>query len=148
MVENVENKRSLPPSEPGPVTDRDPITLRVDYKRLNTFFSDYAKNISKGRTFVRTVRPLTIGTEFTFVLSLPILPDVTDPESKPAELTLNGVVQSVVKESDATPEKPAGMGIELKFAAQSDRQAVADFVHRLMTESLGEHLAKKLLATA
>ena len=47
---------------------RHAITLRVDYKRMNTFFADYAKNISKGGTFIRTSKPLEIGTEFVFVL--------------------------------------------------------------------------------
>ena len=36
------------------------ITLRVDYKRLNTFFADYTKNISKGGTFIRTTKPLGV----------------------------------------------------------------------------------------
>ena len=40
------------------------------YKRLNTFFASYTKNISKGGTFIRTSKPLESG-GFTFVLSLP-----------------------------------------------------------------------------
>ena len=50
---------------------RTPIDLKVDYKRLNTFFADYTKNISKGGTFIRTTKPLDVGTEFVFVLSVP-----------------------------------------------------------------------------
>ena len=50
---------------------RQPITLRVDYKRVNMFFSDYTKNISKGGTFIKTKNPLPIGTEFVFVMSFP-----------------------------------------------------------------------------
>jgi type IV pilus assembly protein PilZ len=49
--------------------DRAAITLRVDYKRINTFFADYTKNISKGGTFIRTTKPLDVGTDFVFVLS-------------------------------------------------------------------------------
>ena len=48
-----------------------PSQLRVDYKRMNTFFADYTKNISKGGTFIRTSKPLDVGTEFVFVLSIP-----------------------------------------------------------------------------
>src|SRR5262249_25956487 len=51
--------------------ERAAITLRVDYKRMNTFFADYAKNISKGGTFIKTTKPLDVGTEFVFVLSIP-----------------------------------------------------------------------------
>src|SRR5215471_4338775 len=53
------------------IDGRAAISLRVDYKRINTFFADYTKNISKGGTFIRTTKPLDIGTEFVFVLSVP-----------------------------------------------------------------------------
>jgi type IV pilus assembly protein PilZ len=66
-------------------SERASITLRVDYKRINTFFADYAKNISKGGTFIRTNKPLDVGTEFLFVLSIP---------SQSAQLTLKGEVMS------------------------------------------------------
>ena len=41
---------------------RAPIELKVEYKRLNTFFYDYTKNISKGGTFIKTEKPLDVGT--------------------------------------------------------------------------------------
>ena len=50
---------------------RAPIELKVEYKRLNTFFYDYTKNISKGGTFIKTDKPLDIGTVFLFKLQLP-----------------------------------------------------------------------------
>ena len=54
-------------SEDAPPDDRreaprQPIELKVEYKRLNTFFADYTKNISKGGTFIKTNRPLPVGT--------------------------------------------------------------------------------------
>jgi type IV pilus assembly protein PilZ len=115
--------------------DRAPITLRVEYKRINTFFADYTKNISKGGTFIRTLRPLDIGTEFMFVLSL--------PES--VQLELKGVVKWVVPEAEATAEKPAGMGIQFVFADDAQRSAVESVVSEMMRESLGPFLAEKLL---
>ena len=72
--------------------DRAAIQLRVDYKRLNTFFADYTKNISKGGTFIRTVKPLDVGTEFVFVLSVP---------SHNTQLELKGEVVWVVTEEKA-----------------------------------------------
>src|SRR5690349_19491033 len=74
---------------------RHAITLRVDYKRMNTFFADYAKNISKGGTFIRTNKPLDAGTEFVFVLSIPGQPD---------QLQLLGQVMWTVTEERATEE--------------------------------------------
>src|SRR5499427_590038 len=50
---------------------RAPIELKVEYKKLNTFFADYTKNISKGGTFIRTPRPLDVGTVFVFRLTVP-----------------------------------------------------------------------------
>src|SRR3954463_14413182 len=50
---------------------RAPIELKVEYKRLNTFFYDYTKNISKGGTFIKTEKPLDIGTIFLFKLQVP-----------------------------------------------------------------------------
>jgi type IV pilus assembly protein PilZ len=117
--------------------DRAPITLRVEYKRINTFFADYTKNISKGGTFIRTARPLDIGTEFMFVLSL--------PES--VQLELKGVVKWVITEAAATTEKPGGMGIQFVFDDDGQRQAVARVVTGMMHESLGPVLAEKLLGT-
>ena len=52
---------------------RAPIELKVEYKRLNTFFYDYTKNISKGGTFIKTEKPLDIGTIFLFKLMLPTI---------------------------------------------------------------------------
>jgi type IV pilus assembly protein PilZ len=115
--------------------DRAPITLRVEYKRINTFFADYTKNISKGGTFIRTTRPLEIGTSFNFVLSL--------PES--IHLELKGVVKWVVSEAEANAEKPGGMGIQFVFQDEGQRQAVENIVTKMMNESLGPVLTQKLL---
>ena len=102
---------------------RQPITLRVDYKRVNMFFSDYTKNISRGGTFIKTKNPLPIGTEFV---------------SKPGT---SGSGQEAGE---------AGMGIKFKFGdgddGERERQRVARFVETMMTERLGEHISSKLLA--
>jgi type IV pilus assembly protein PilZ len=51
--------------------ERAPIELRVEYQRLNRFFYDYTKNISKGGTFIQTKKPLDVGTQFLFKLLVP-----------------------------------------------------------------------------
>jgi type IV pilus assembly protein PilZ len=116
---------------------RHPITLRVDYKRMNTFFADYAKNISKGGTFIRTGKPLDVGTRFNFVLSIP---------SRTEQLQLRGEVMWIVSEEEATPTKVAGMGIRFVFEEDSEREKVHSFVESLMAETLGAHVSTKLLA--
>lgn len=115
---------------------RAPITLRVDYKRLNTFFADYTKNISKGGTFIKTTKPLDVGTEFVFVLALP----------DSGQLELTGEVKWVIAAGEATEEKPAGMGIQFVFQDDSERRKVEEFVTKLMREALGAQLTSRLLA--
>ena len=118
------------------IEERAAIQLRVDYKRLNTFFADYTKNISKGGTFIRTTKPLDVGTEFVFVLSVP---------SHNTQLELKGEVVWVVGEDTATPDNPAGMGIKFKFTGDEERAKVDDFVEKLMDDALGKHISTKLL---
>src|ERR1700677_3928200 len=101
--------------------DRAAIQLRVDYKRLNTFFADYTKNISKGGTFIRTTKPLDVGTEFVFVLSVP---------SHNAQLALKGEVVWVVTEEKATSDNPPGMGIKFKFANDAERAKADEVVEK------------------
>jgi type IV pilus assembly protein PilZ len=139
---------AVPPSGDGPRTnpfdreaekrgeERAAVQLRVDYKRLNTFFADYTKNISKGGTFIRTSKPLEIGTEFVFVLSVP---------SHNTQLALKGEVVRVVTEQEATADNPAGMGIRFKFDDDAERDEVDEFVEKLMDEALGKHISTKLL---
>ena len=130
--------------------DRAPITLRVDYKRLNTFFADYTKNISKGGTFIRTNKPLEIGTEFMFVLSLPArnAGTGTTEDRETVQLELKGIVKWVVPEAEASEEKPAGMGIQFVFYDDSERDAVDRTVTSMMTDALGPALTSKLLGSA
>ena len=116
--------------------DRAPIELRVDYKRLNTFFADYTRNISKGGTFIRTTRPLDVGTEFTFILALP----------QDQQLELTGEVKWVVQPADATDENPAGMGIQFVFRNDDERLRVEEYVSELMHAALGPNLASRLLS--
>jgi type IV pilus assembly protein PilZ len=115
---------------------RHAVQLRVDYKRMNTFFADYAKNISKGGTFIRTSKPLDVGTEFVFVLSIP---------DQVNQLELRGEVIWIVDNDQATDERPAGMGIRFRFEGDEERQALERFVENLMEEKLGSHVTAKLL---
>lgn len=127
--------------------DRAAVTLKVGYTRLNTFFADYTKNISKGGTFIRTTQPLELGTEFIFELTVPSADEPPDG-GKPSELRiqLTGAVKWIVTEAEATAAIPAGMGIQFVFKDEAERLHVETVVKDLMKASLGEHLAERLLA--
>lgn len=116
--------------------DRAPIELKVEYKRLNTLFADYTRNISKGGTFIRTKRPLKIGTEFLFALTAPHLDE---------PVRILGRVQWITDEAVATDDRPAGMGIRFVYADDAERTAVETTIERLMSTELGRALSAKLL---
>lgn len=110
---------------------RAPIELKVEYRRVNSFFADYTRNISHGGTFIATNSPLPIGTRFRFLLSLP-------GYDAPYELL------GEVTWSKAEGDNP-GMGICFIWNDEALRQQFEDSVEKMMEESLGPELSRKLL---
>jgi type IV pilus assembly protein PilZ len=110
---------------------RAPIELKVDYKKLNSFFADYTKNISKGGTFIRTKKTLPVGTRFLFRL---MVPGRAEPFALVGE----------VVHSSAQGDEP-GMGIRFVWPDDRDRAEFEAIVEGLMQESLGPLVAQKLL---
>jgi type IV pilus assembly protein PilZ len=120
--------------------ERHPIELKVEYKRLNKFFADYTRNICKGGTFIKTAKPLEVGTEFIFKL---FVPELEEP------LRIRGEVKWVVHpeeidELEDDPREP-GMGIRFIYADDAERQALEQMVEDLMVGSLGPLLYEKLM---
>ncbi|MEW5849862.1 MAG: TIGR02266 family protein [Myxococcota bacterium] len=117
---------------------RIPIELKVEYKKMNTFFSDYTKNISKGGTFIKTDKPLKVGTEFLFKLSLPALSQSVDLRGQVVWINAEGNLQR--------PEIPdRGMGIRFIYDSPESRKGFEEMVEKLMRESLGDLLFTKLV---
>ena len=120
---------------------RAPIELKVEYKRLNTFFYDYTKNISKGGTFIKTDKPLGIGTVFLFKL---IIPAQAEP------LALRGEVRWIVKEGEplppqAPPGHEPGMGIKFIYDDADQRKDLEAIVSKMMVDSLGHLIYSNLV---
>ena len=116
---------------------RAPIRLRVDYERMNSFFADYTKNISKGGTFIKTARPMEIGTRCQFSFTLPAL---SDP------LVLEGEVTWILTPDAAARQKEEpGMGIRFLFSTPQAEKDLADLVEKMMEDSLGPEVAHALL---
>ena len=130
----------MPDDSPGErrSDERRPIELKVEYKRLNTFFADYTKNISRGGTFIKTRRPLPVGTEFLFKLYVP---------GRGVPLTIHGEVQRIVTgvdiDDDGTPDE--GMAIKFVYREGDTQVEIARTVEAMMTDSLGPRLYAKLM---
>jgi type IV pilus assembly protein PilZ len=114
---------------------RKPIELKVEYKRLNTFFADYTRNISKGGTFIKTRNPLDVGTAFVFHLHVPTM-------QQPLELS--GRVKWIIADGEEKAGEEPGMGIEFVYEDDQARQKVAQLVEDLLREALGPHVATQL----
>ncbi len=110
---------------------RAPIELKVDYKKLNSFFADYTKNICKGGTFIKTRKPLPAGTRFIFRLTVP---------GRPLPFELNGEVVHASPSGD-----DEGMGIRFVWAAEAERRAFELVVEQLMEQALGPVVTQNLL---
>ena len=120
---------------------RAPIELKVEYKRLNTFFYDYTKNISKGGTFIKTDKPLDVGTLFLFRLQLP---------AQSAPLAFRGEVRWVVREGEPLPPgieigHELGMGIRFVYENAEQRLALERVVEKMMVDSLGQLIYSRLV---
>lgn len=120
---------------------RHPIELKVEYKRLNAFFADYTRNISKGGTFIRTDKPLAVGTEFVFELHVP---KVDEP------LRITGQVQWVLTPEDVAadpargPDGP-GMGIRFVYREDAQKTEIERQIEKIMVDSLGQRLYSRLM---
>ena len=113
----------------------------MEYKRLNTFFYDYTKNISKGGTFIKTDKPLDVGTIFLFKLLIP---------SRESPLALRGEVRWVVKDGSPRPPEVAadhepGMGIRFVYDGDEQRHNLEEVVERMMVDSLGPLIYSRLV---
>ena len=117
---------------------RAPIELQVEYKKMNTFFSDYTKNISKGGTFIKTDRPLKIGTEFVFRLVIPAL-------EEPVEIRGRVAWVNTASEQQRPEVDDLGMGIRFIYDDGGQRERFEGIVEDLMRESLGEVVYRRLL---
>ncbi len=112
------------------------LELTVEYERLNALLSDYTHNISQGGTFIRTDRPLQVGTVLSFTIQAPQLTD---------GIVLRGVVRWVVEVAHSRSSRPAGMGIAFIYDSPDEKQAVEMRLDRLMAQVLGPAAFEQLM---
>lgn len=100
--------------------------VRVEYRTLNGFFADYARNFSRAWTFIRTEKPLEIGSEIRFELIAPGF-----------SLELRGNVEE---------KKAEGMKVGFSYRSPEERHATDRRIKQMMLAELGPQLMTKLLA--
>ena len=100
--------------------------VRVDYKSLNRFFADYVRNFSRACAFIRTARPLPVGTELHYRLSAPGV-----------SLLIHGSVEE---------QRADGMRVGFHYRSPEERRDNERLIRGLMWEELGPELSSRLLA--
>lgn len=100
-------------------TPRIPVEIRVKYRQQEAADAELTQDISGGGLFIKTRSPLPEGEECVFTLELAILA---------APLALKGVVRRVSAE---------GMGVELLFEDDLERQALKRIFDAVCMEALG-----------
>ncbi len=112
------------------------IELKVEYRRLDTFFADYTKNISKGGTFIKTEHPLEVGTHCHFSLRVPGRPE---PFGLDGEVIWANKVHDI--QNPVVSER--GMGIRFIFSSENERVEFEEDVRKLVRDALGEEAARE-----
>lgn len=100
-------------------SDREPVTLFVEYEGADDLLGDYTENLSSGGTFVATNRELPIGTQITLVLGFPGL---VEP------ITVQGTVRWTRSHIDGAGDE-AGCGIQ--FAPGPARDQLATMIEKI-----------------
>ena len=86
------------------------VTLEIHYVHLDDFFYDYAINLSRGGMFIRTTKPLPVGSQVKLRFEVP---------GSGKEIQTPGRVVRIVSEHSGAGE-PGGMGVAFEGIAASD----------------------------
>src|SRR6476619_263221 len=79
-------------------SDREPVTLFVEYEGADDLVGDYTENLSTGGTFVATNRELPIGTRDPNTVSLLLRVRVVEDNKHVAQLIHDGLKGSARRE--------------------------------------------------
>jgi uncharacterized protein (TIGR02266 family) len=105
-------------------SDREPVTLLVEYEGADDLVGDYTENLSSGGTFVATNRELPIGTNIKLVLSFPGLLEA---------IAIEGTVRWTRGNKDGTEVLAEGeeAGAGIQFAPGPARDQLAAVIDKI-----------------
>ena len=113
------------------VENRVPIALRIKlrFRKLDTFVSKFATNISSNGMFISSRKPKEMGTLLRFELRL---------ADDSTVIAGQGKVAWVRAYDPQHPKRPHGMGIEFTTLSQKSRELICHIVAARVEQGLGE----------
>ncbi|MDL1958570.1 MAG: TIGR02266 family protein [Deltaproteobacteria bacterium] len=99
---------------------RMPIIIQIDYHAVDSFFRDFADNISAGGMFIATPKPLKPGTQLSLEF---LLPGCNYPIRVKAEVMWNRDKTSI--------DQWRGMGVKFDSLSPSVRDKINTIVKQL-----------------
>lgn len=100
---------------------RQPVILKVDYRDVDKFFTNFAENLSEGGMFIATSRLLKPGT--TLLIEF-LLPETSLKIKTRAEVVW-------IRTNSESPAKRRGMGIKFQDLRPQDKAKINKIVKRL-----------------
>lgn len=98
---------------------RSPLLVRVSYSTVDALFSEFTRNINEGGLFIETETPPPTDTRVSLQFQLP---------GGEGPIKARGRVAWV---RDASPEGPAGMGVEFEHLGPEACSHIDELVRRL-----------------
>lgn len=100
--------------------ERIEVELKVGYRTIGSFITDYIINISKGGIFINTTKPLPVGTKIRILFSIPDIPLPFD---------LMGIVRWINPVGHSSHSVP-GMGIEFLEMDEVVKKRIERFINQ------------------
>jgi len=104
------------------LSERAPVTVRVDYSTVDAMFSEFTRNINEGGLFIESETPLTLDEQVQLQFRLP---GIEDP------FKLSGRVAWV---REGGPDGPPGMGVEFENLDADARLRFDEIVQALRVD--------------
>ena len=104
------------------LSDRAPVTVRVDYSTVDAMFSEFTRNINEGGLFIESETPLAPDEQVQLQFRLP---GIDDP------LKVSGRVAWV---REAGIDGPPGMGVEFENLDANARLRIDEIVQALRVD--------------
>ena|SRR3989338_9319581 len=120
--QSIDDDRRLSPRAEAHVQVVFKVPLRRMERKKSTeeaFQTFYSENISEGGVFLRTEKPLKVGTMLDLHFSLP---------NSPRMIYAKGKVIWTVESRQPDPEKPMGMGVQFIEIVDEFRGIIRDYV--------------------